>query len=162
MPSREELKEIKLPKYVKGTCWASWSEKYLRASRLRGRALDCLKGVALSEARDPNIDEDELDELIQENDRTLDDLINCLPDGRLTECVMRAKSDVFTSGCAATAWEELREEIQDVTNSEKEALREAFESFGQMSISKNPKEAIRELQDKVRELDLMHVSTVDL
>ena len=152
MPTLDELKEIKLPKYEKGAHYNEWSQKYLSASSGRSRAVECLNGAIMTEYRNATNDLDR-ETLKEENKRAVDDLCNCLPYGRLSKCVVNARSDVFPDGCAATAWSKLEAEITEITNTELETLKNEFESLTEIPLKKNPKETIREMENLQWELE---------
>ena len=117
------LKEQKLPKYEKGVPWTSWQNKYLAASIGRSKAIECLTGEILKEMRDTTLEDIKRKANEDENKRAYADLINSMPNGRLTYCLADSKSDFFDKGCAATAWNNLKIEITEMTETDKEILK---------------------------------------
>ena len=81
MTSLDDLKETKLPRYIKGTSSANYKVKVLAAASSRSRAEDAFEGVILRElmaaeaAQDPNdpgfLTPDEIEERERENKKSL-------------------------------------------------------------------------------------------
>ena len=165
--SLKNLKEQRLPKYIKGTSWELYNIKLLGAAKTRGRMYDSFTGVILKEHNDiwkvvsesnaPNAPTAAqnaiLKELEEENERAFDELVQCMPTERLTKIVHDEKTDTFPDGCARSAYLELERNIYETSSGNKRILKDKFERKVKFNSKANPTkyiERITSIKDELK------------
>ena len=150
------LKELKIPKYTKGTSYDDYVIKLMSAASTRGKMKEVLEGKYMNlmpgyterngvRVRDA-MDADQ-QAMSDENDRALAELVLAMPGGRLTRIVSKSVSDAFPGGCAYTALQNLKKKIGKVSPGNEALLKEAFESSETLKKNINPSKYVDKLMD---------------
>jgi hypothetical protein len=114
-------REAKLPKLLKGMHFTMFEMLYMCAASTRGKTQDALKGTSYDSLPPDGIcTTDEQREAMEENNRALNELMSCMPDIRLMGMVMDSASIRAPQGCAMTAWNNIKEEMDEISTADKE------------------------------------------
>ena len=163
--TRTKTEEQKLPKYVPGMSVMDFQVKYLTAAGTRGKTRMILEGeykdilppwTYLTGGGKIRELSRTMMEIEAENKRAFAELLNCMPNGKLTALVADAKTEEYPEGCAATAWERVIEEIGKKSSDDKRRLKEMFESEHQLRPKTNPAKYIDKLVEIQKELRLKY------
>ena len=114
-----DIMDQKLPKYVPGMSFKDFQIKYLTAAGTRGRPRQALEGKFIG-LMNPSVEEhgENVKKLLKlqgkiksENDRAYAELVNSMPNGKLTSLVADSTTAEYPNGCAGTAWKKIMNEI---------------------------------------------------
>ena len=119
MGKGNDITEQKLPKYVPGMSFKDFQIKYLTAAGTSRRTRQALEGNFIGLM--PPFENEHgtnvrklltwQEKIETENDRAFAELVNSMPNGKLTSLVADSSTAEFPSGCVGTAWKKVMDEI---------------------------------------------------
>ena len=126
------LKEIKIPKYVKGMDYSDYIIKLYHAAGTRGRMKEAITGGFFNDKPPITGSHGQLTQdqelMVEENNRALAELVMAIPSGSLTRLISKACSDAFPNGCATTAMELFKKKVGKISSCNEGILKEQFGS----------------------------------
>ena len=154
--------EQKLPKYVTGMSYKDFKIKYLTAAGTRGNTRQALEGnymgllPGFTMVRGVKFRQLQpwQERIEKENNRAFAELVNSMPNGKLTTLVVDSVTEEFPDGCAGTAWKRVLNEIGKNSTDDKRRLKEMFESEHELSSKKNPAKYIDKLVEIQKDLKM--------
>ena len=153
--------ELKLPKYVAGLPYSDFRIKYLAAASTRGKTKQALLGKYMGILPKPTDVSGTLFRDLStwelaveaENDRAFNELLSCMPYGKLTSLVADSITDEYPNGCAGSAWIKVLNEIGKHSADDRRRLKEMFETEHELNNKKNPAKYIDKLVEIQKELE---------
>ena len=152
----QQLKEIKIPKYVKGMDFDDYYIKLIHAASTRGEMQQVLNGEFMSKipgytlnttsglTKRGALDADQ-EAMEKENGRAFAELVMAMPLGGLSRLVSEAKSQAFPHGCAYTAIKILKKKVGKLSASTEALLKKDFSRSDKIKKETNPAKYMEKL-----------------